>query len=106
MACYGEISAHYLTDNRVLAIYLAESSPHHYHVGILFSRSLPQAEHNQIVAHINRGNRFKNLDKDSSKCKNGKGTQFRAPLTWKHGVRSRMHSLVLQGRTPTYRPRD
>ena len=106
MACYGEISAHYLTDNRVLAIYLAESSPSHYHVGILFSRSLPQAEHNQIVAHINRGNRFKNLDKDSSKCKNGKGTQFPRPAHLETRRQVANHSLVLQGRTPTYRPRD
>jgi hypothetical protein len=86
-ACYDDIIGHYFPDDRVLAAYLVESSHHHYHVGIIFSRSLPKDEHDQIVATINL-NRFKNLDKDSSRAKRGIGTQFRAPFCWKHGVRS------------------
>jgi hypothetical protein len=86
-ACYNDAANLFLNDERILAGYLVESSPDHYHVGIIFSRSLPKDEHDQIVATINL-NRFKNLDKDSSRAKRGIGTQFRAPFCWKHGVRS------------------
>ena len=86
--CYDDIIGHYFPDDRILAAYLVESSPHHYHVGIIFTQSLPEDAHDQIVATINL-NRFKNLDKDSSRAKRGIGTQFRAPFCWKHGVQSR-----------------
>jgi hypothetical protein len=44
----------------------------------------------QIVITIRENNRpFKNLDKDSSRAKQGIGTQFRAPFTWKHGVQAK-----------------
>ena len=78
-----------MRDDRVLAAYLVESSPDHYHVGIIFSRHLSRQEHDEIVATIRASNRpFKNLDKDSSRARKGIGTQFRAPFTWKHGVKA------------------
>jgi hypothetical protein len=86
--CYDTL--YHLHDPRILAIYLVESSPNHYHVAVLFTHHLTQSDHDAIVATV-RANTdpFKNLDKDSSRAKRGIGTQFRAPFTWKHRIKAR-----------------
>jgi hypothetical protein len=79
-----------LIDNRILAVYLLESSPAHYHVGVIFSTSLTRAEHDKLVGTARSMTmKMVNVDKYSTRAKQGKGDQFRAPWTWKHGDQSK-----------------
>ena len=89
--CYNDTVGLFFNDDRILAAYLVESSPDHYHAGIIFSRPLPRREHDEILAQINRPDMYlPDLDKDSRRAKEGFGDAFRAPLTWKHGYQARI----------------
>jgi hypothetical protein len=87
--CYDSLVNCFLDDDRILAVSLVESSRDHYHVAAIPSRHLSRDEHDAIITTIHATNRpFKNLDKDSSRAKQGLGDQFRAPGCWKHGARA------------------
>ena len=78
VTCYDDIIGHYFPDDRILAAYLVESSPHHYHVGIIFTQSLPKDAHDQIIATINL-NRFKKTSTKTRAERSGASGTHYAP---------------------------
>lgn len=81
-----EIAEH---DHRIIWQMLVESSEAHYHVWVLFANPLMPSEHDVFVRQVNAiAGPFQNLDKDTSVAGGRFGTQFRAPWSWKRGVRS------------------
>ena len=94
--CYNDTVGLFFNDDRILAAYLVESSPDHYHAGIIFTRPLPRREHDEILAQINHADLYlPDLDKDSRRAKEGFGDAFRAPHL-ETRLPSQNHPVVLQ----------
>jgi hypothetical protein len=96
--------------NKIAAVGLFQSSkPGNYHVWVWLAEGLTQAQHDELLARHTRyaqaSKRAKQglwlpqyEDKNTSKAKKGLGTMFRAPWSWKRGIRSEALRLFVPDR--------